>query len=202
MFTAAYVAKNHEALKNIWQNTFDFFVIISGAMLLGVWLVSKPLMIILAGSEFAASGPILNILILATAAIYFGTMFSYLVVAIGAQKSMVKYFLLVAVFGLAGYFIFIPKFGYWAAAWMTVVVEIMLWFFAWLVVKQKLNLKSNLTVVYKVGESMLVAFLAVYFVKDLPVIFLPMIALLVYGLSLYFFKAVDKNLFKQLLNKK
>jgi O-antigen/teichoic acid export membrane protein len=202
LFTAAYVAKNYEALKNIWQNTFDFFVIISGAMLLGVWLVSKPLMIILAGADFAASGPILNILILATAAIYFGTMFSYLVVAIGEQKAMVKYFLLVAIFGLAGYFIFIPKFGYWAAAWMTVAVEIMLWFFAWLVIKQKLNLKSNLTVVYKVGESMLVAFLAVYFVKDLPFIFLPMIALLVYGLCLYFFKAVDKDLFKQLLNKK
>lgn len=201
LFTAAYVAKNFEALKNIWQNTFNFFVILAGAMLLVVWLISEPLMVILAGSDFAASGKILNILIIATVAIYFGTLFSYLVVAIGAQKKMVKYFLLVAVLGLAGYFVLIPKFGYWAAAWMTVAVEILLWIFAWAVIQNKLHIKTDLVVVYKTGEALLLSFFFAWLIRGLPFIFVGLIALVIYILALYFFKAIDKNLFKQLLNK-
>lgn len=201
LFTAAYVAKNFEALKNIWQNTFNFFVILAGAMLLFVWLVSTPLMVALAGADFAPSGPILNVLILATVAIYFGTMFTYLVVAISAQKEMVKYFFIVALVGLLGYFILIPLFGYWAAAWMTVFVEILLWIFAWSVIRKNLHIKSDLTIVYKVGEAMLLAFVFAWLSRGLPFVFVGLIALMAYVLALYFFKAIDKNLFKQLLNK-
>ena len=159
------------------------------------------MMSILAGNEFAGSGPLLNILIIATAAIYFGTLFTYLVVAMSLQKKLIKYFLIAAVVGLVGYFVLIPQFGYWAAAWMTVLVELLIWFFAYLVVKKHVDLKTNMTVVWKSGEAAFAALFIGWLFKDFHPLIMSFVALLSYGILLYFFKAVDKKMIKQLLNK-
>lgn len=201
LFTAAYLTDNLGRLKEIWQNVLNFFIVLSGAMLLGTWLISKPLMILLAGSDFAISGQILNILIIATVAIFFGTLFTYLVVAIAAQKEMVKYFLLAAIFGLLGYFLFIPSFGYWAAAWMTVFVEFLIAFFAYLVLRKHLKLKSDLNVLYKTAEAFLLAFAFGYLIRSWHFILVFVLSLTVYALSLYLLKAVDYKTIQQLFNK-
>ena len=93
-------------------------------------------MLLVTGPEFVKSAPILNILVLAVVAIFFGTMFTYLVVAIGAQKKMLKYYFTAAIVGLVLYFIFIPRYYYWAASIITVIVEVFVWLAAFFVVKK------------------------------------------------------------------
>lgn len=201
LFTAAWIKKDWLRLGQIQQNTYDFFAILNIWIILVVWLTSRPLMILLTGQEFALSGAILNVLILAVAAIFFGTMFTYLVVAMGLQKAMVKYYLLAAVLGLAAYFIFIPTYYYWAAAWITVGVEILIWFCAWRLVKQKINLKLNNQVLVRSLTAGLLTFFIFWWFKNLPVIILCILVSLVYFIFLYIFKAVDKNKIKLVLGK-
>ncbi|MBT4349624.1 flippase [bacterium] len=201
LFTAAWLKKDLFKLRQIYQNSFDFFVMLTIGFMIVIWLASSSIMSVLAGSEFIASGPILNILIIATTAIYFGTLFTYLVVAMSLQKKMIKYFLISAIVGLVGYFILIPKFGYLAAAWMTVVVEVIIWIFAYWVVKKHVNLKTDMTVVWKSGEAAFAALFVGWLLHNFHPLIMSAVALLVYTALLYFLKAIDKQAIKQLLNK-
>ncbi len=201
LFTAAWVTNNRQKLNNILQHSFDFFVIICVGMIVGTWLISTPLMVMLAGKEFEASGPILNILIIATASIFFGTLFTYLVVALKKQKQMIKYFLFTAIVGLTGYFIFIPIFSYWAAAFVTLLVEILISIFAYKVVKQHFSFTINFNILYK---SLLAGVLAYGFswpTKDINIFLTAAICIVVYFGTLYFSKAIDKQTLKELFNK-
>ena len=201
LFTAHYLQKNWEQLQILSQHVFDFFVILSGLILVNIWLVSKPLMILLAGRDYAGSGPLLNILIIATVAIYFGTFFSYLVVAINKQKEMVKYFFIAAIVGLSTYFIFIPKYGAPAAAWLTVLVELLLWFFAYLVIKKHLPLKFFSPVFFKTVLASCLAFILGKFVFSYSFILSIIVASLVYVIVLYVTRGISKELLKKILTK-
>lgn len=199
LFTAAWLSKNLDKLNKVLQNTFDFFSILTIGMITIIWLVSKPLMTFLAGAEFAGSGPILNVLILATASIFFGTLFTYLVVALKIQKEMIKYFLIAAIAGLVGYFIFVPIFSYWGAAYMTLLVEVLIWIFAYIVVRKHIRIKLNLKVLAKAMFSGLLTFLIVWQFKDFNFIFTIVASSILYILILYLSKAVDKKSLQQLI---
>lgn len=201
LFTAAWVSKNLDNLKNIFQNTFDFFVILIIPMVLGTWLISKQLMVLLAGDEFVVSGAILNILILATAVIFFGVLLTYLVVALQAQKQMIKYFLMTTIIGAIGYFIFIPRFSYWGAAYMTLFVEFLIVVFSYLVVRKHLKLSVSCTVLGKSLLAGLVMFLIGWLIKEINIVLTIIVAGLVYISVLYLTKAVDKQLIKEMFNK-
>ena len=196
-FTLYFIGQKSKELNQVFQHSFDFFSIISAIMIASVFLISSPLMILLAGEEFALSGPLLNILILATVGIFFGTLFTYLIVAINAQKQMIKYFLTVAIIGIIGYFIFIPAYSYWGAAYMTLLVEWLLVFFAYLVAKKNVALKINFKVLFKSILAALVSFSLLSFLSINLVVKLSALVF-VYFLILYFLKTVSRSDLRQI----
>jgi O-antigen/teichoic acid export membrane protein len=201
ILTAAWLKKNVVKFREIWQNSFDFFVILTPAILITIWLIGRPLITTIAGADFAASGAILNVLVLATVAIYFGTLLIYVVVALSLQKEMIKYFLLTAAFGLTGYFIFIPRFSYWGAAWMTVATEILIGVCAYLVIRKKLSLQTDFKIVWKSGEAALAALLVGWLLHNTHPIIMVLGALLVYVALMYFSKAINKQKLQALLKR-
>ncbi len=201
LFTAAWLNKNLDKLKKVCQYSFDFFSIITMGMIGLVWLVSKRAMIILAGEDFAMSGGILNILIVATAAIFFGTLFIYLVVALQAQKQMIKYFFITAVLAIVAYFIFIPIYSYWAAAIITLIVEILIVFFAYIVINKNVKIRLNYIVLKKSILAGFLAFIISWFIKDINFILTVIVFSFIYLSVLYLSKAIPKELFKKLLTK-
>lgn len=201
LLTAAWIGKDLVKLRQIWQHTFDFFVIITIGMIGGIWLISKPLMVNLAGAEFASSAAILNVLIVATAIIFFGVLFTYLVVALSAQKKMVKYFLTSALVGLVGYFYFIPKFSYWGAAYMTILVELLITIFAYLVIRRYLKLETKLKVLFNSILAGVIAWFISYPILKFNIIVSAIIFTILYFLILYFTKSIAKDTIKQLFNK-
>jgi len=201
LFTAAYLAKNFKKLRNIWQHTFDFFSIISIGMIVGTWLISTEAMKLLAGHEFILSGPILNVLIVATALIFFGTLFTYLVVALQAQKEIIKYFLFAAFLGLLNYFIFIPRFSYWGAAYTTLFIEFLIVIFAYLVVRKHIILNINFKVL---GKSILAGAITLFSIwpwKDFNMFLTIASFSFLYLFILYLSKAFNKEIIKEVLNK-
>ena len=202
IFTANWVARKIKDLNENFQHSFDFFSIISIAMLFSTWLISRPLMIKLSGEEFAASGPILDVLIVATVGIFFGTLFIYMVVAIDAQRQMIKYFLWSAIVALIGYFIFIPIYSYWGAAYMTLVVEWLIVLFAWRVVKKNININIKFGILYKSIFAGAFAFLVAWMLRSYNIVFTLALALLLYFIILTWFKTISRKHLKQIfLNK-
>lgn len=104
--------------------SIDAMTLLVLPMIVGTWLLGRRIMTVVAGADFAASGDILGILIIAIGAIYLNTVFSHAVVAINAQRRMIPVYATAAVISLAAYILLIPAYGMWAAAWITVASEI------------------------------------------------------------------------------
>lgn len=201
IFTGFWVAKKIKDLNNSLQHSFDFFSIISVAMLFSTWLISRPLMIMLAGQEFAASGPILDVLILAIVGIFFGTLFIYMVVAIDAQKQMIKYFLTAAIVALIGYFIFIPIYSYWGAAYMTLFVEWLIVLFAWRVIKKNVDIKLNYKVLLKSLVAGGLSFFVAWLLNSYNIVLTLALSLALYFIILTWLKAVSRENLKKIFIK-
>ncbi len=201
LLTAAWLAKNRAKFQEVFQHSFDFFCVLVVPMVIGVWLIGQRLMVFLVGPDFVRTGPILNILILATAGIFFGTLYTYMAVALGAQREMIKYFLVAAVVGLIGYFLLIPLYSYWGAAYMTLLVELLIWLFAYALVKKKTGLAINHSLLKKTLLAGLLMGLAGWFLKERGMMVVIISAGLIYVLMMHLTKAVDKTLLKNIFNR-
>lgn len=124
--------------KTYLQNAFDALAVMAAPIVAVAIFYAAPILDLLKGRQagFADSPALLQILILAAAAIFFGTLFSYAVVAANKQKAMIGGYLLAAAVGLVAYFGLIPRYGYWAAAWGTVASEVIVLIYAYVLVRR------------------------------------------------------------------
>jgi len=122
--TAAYRRNDAAGANKIIQHSFDALALFALPLVIGAQFVATPLMALVAGAEFAPSGPILQLLIFACGAIYLGVIFSHVIIAIGKQKQTIWAYALVAVTAFAGYLIFIPRYSYFGAAAVTIYSEV------------------------------------------------------------------------------
>ena len=105
---------------------------------------AKPIMVLLFGASFAAAAPALPVLMAAFVLISFGYLFGYLVVVVEIQKWFVL-FALIAVFVNVGLnLLLIPPFGFQAAAWITVVTELVVLSLTARLVMRRLDMKPDL----------------------------------------------------------
>lgn len=123
IMTAAWAKNNTENFKNILQKSFDAMIIIALPMIFGTQFIATQIMTLVAGPEFAISGVMLKILIIAASMVFIGTIFSHAIIAINKQKNLIWPYFFTSITALAGYLIFIPKFSYYGAAWVTIYSE-------------------------------------------------------------------------------
>lgn len=105
------------------QLAFDLLMTLLIPMVFGAFILAEPIMQFVAGSDFAGAGNILKILIISIFGVCFGMMFGHLALAINKQKQVFWVYLSDAILSLIGYFIFIPKFGMFGAAYVTIFSE-------------------------------------------------------------------------------
>jgi len=114
----------HEDFRNILQKSFDLMVILALPISFGAQFLGKDIMVLIAGKEFALSGDILKILILAASLIFLGNIFAHAIIAINRQKNIIGAYFFVAISSLAGYVLLIPRLSYFGAALVTVYSEL------------------------------------------------------------------------------
>ena len=125
-----------EKFRNYIQRAFDALLLMGILVNVILWFYSRDIIDLLKGpSGYVDSPALLQILSLAAGAISLGTLFGYAVVAVNKQRAMIKGYLLGAIIGLFLYFILFPPFGYWGAAWGTVVTEVIVGMYAYLLVR-------------------------------------------------------------------
>ena len=105
------------------QRSFDAFALLVFPLVIGTQLIATKAMTLVAGPDFAQSGGVLRILILAAGIIFIATIFSHAIVALDKQRHAPR-LRCHKHRGAAGYVFFIPIYGMWAAAWLTVGSEL------------------------------------------------------------------------------
>ena len=192
---------NRENFNNILQKSFDLMMILALPLVIGTQFVGERIMIAVAGNDYALSGRILNVLVLAAGIIFVGTVFSHAVIAIDRQKKIIAAYAFVAATSLLGYLIFIPRYSYYGAAWVTIYSELSIALAAYLLVKSITGFRPKLLIAAKALISSAVMAGALAFLSGLNLIFLITAAALLYFACLYFFKGITREQILELISK-
>lgn len=190
-----------QAFSSILTHSIDGMLFLAIPLIFGSALLGKEVLVAISGESFADAGRVLSILSLAIAVTYINTVFSHAVIAVDAQRKMIVPYIITSFIALVSYLYFIPIYGMWAAAWLTVIFETLI-----LIANATVtHLSQNIIFKPKAGILSLIACLpmtaVILMTRDfwvgIPVV-IGAIAYLVTALAL---GAIPKELLKDLKNK-
>jgi len=208
ILTTDWFEKKTEHFNKVLQKSFDLMIILALPLIVGTQFLAKPIMAIVAGQDFLASGEILKILIVAAGLVFISCLLSHAVVAAGKQKEIIWSYFFTAITSVIGYFIFIPKFSYFGAAWVTIYSEATITAFMFFYASKFVSFKPKLKIILKAFLASLVMALALFLIPakfltawwSLSLVIISVSAL--YFIVTYLFKGLTKDDLLRLLNKK
>ena len=197
--TAAWIASDRGRFARIFQRAFDAFALLAWPLLISALIIGRPLMVFVAGPDFALAGDILRILMIAMACVFFSTLFGHVVVVINKQKAMIWGYIITAVLALGAYGLAIPHYGIWGAAWATVFSEILILVATFIMVWKNTRFKPSLVLFSKSLLSSIIMGLALYALRGYHVLILIFSAMLIYALAIYALRGVRKELIRDIV---
>ncbi|MCD4706078.1 flippase [bacterium] len=192
--------KNFAEFKKIFKTAFDIMIITAIPMAVGTIFLAKPIIVLVAGNDFAPAAPILKIIIFASAIVFIGTLYGHTIVAIEKQKKMIWAYAVTATISLTIYLIVIPKYSYYGAAWATVFAESLIAIIcAWMVIKTT-KIFPNFFIILKVSIASGIMAGVLYFIKEQNLFISLTTSIAVYFFALYILRGLPKNLIDLLRN--
>lgn len=116
---------DREKFKKVFQKTLDILLIFIVPLIIGILMLSLPIVVLVGGSGFSASAPVLNILALAIGLIFLGNLFGSSIIALDKQKTGAWIYFSGMVVNIVTNLIFIPRYRYVGAAWTTAATELL-----------------------------------------------------------------------------
>lgn len=200
ILTLTWSEKNLERFSKISQKSFDALILFTIPLVAGGIILAEPLMLLFAGDEFIKSGEILKILLLALGLIFPATFFTHAVIAIKKQKVMLWGFGVSAILSLVGYLIFIPKFSYFGAAWVTVFSELLILIFSILVVYKYTRVFPSFDITLKSLAASIVMAWLIFIIPIKNIFFLLPTGALFYFSILFILKGLTPKMIKDILS--
>jgi len=206
ILAADWAAKAEERFKKILQKSFDLMIILAVPLVIGTQVLARPVMILVAGKDFAAAGPILQVLIFAAGFVFVSSFFAHVMVALNQQKKIIPAYIFTAITSVIGYLIFIPHYSYFGAAAVTVYSEAAITFFmlfyAWRFAKffPRLGIFAKAVLAALIMGAALYFTPAHYFDNVWGLIIAVALASLLYFTSLFAVRGIDRQDLALLLN--
>lgn len=139
-----------ESARTLIRQSTTAIALLAFPIVAGLLAIPEPIMHLIAGRAFTESAHILQILSLACGGIFFGTLFGYVVVALDKQRAMMFGYAIVAVTALLFYFIAIPQFSLYGAAWVTVYSEMLVALIAYIIIQRTLRFAIHWAALLKI----------------------------------------------------
>ena len=191
-------SESREAALRIFRKAFDFSALLGIPIVVGTTLISTPLMIAIAGQEFAPSGLALKILIWTTLMSFFGAVLNYTIIAAGRQTLLVMPYLLATIFNIVANIILIPRYSYVAAAYVTVATEVLVIIYAGSLVFRLLRITPAWIVTLKAIFASAIMAGAIYWLKLDNLILNIVLGMAVYGAVILIVRAVPREILREL----
>ncbi|MCF6277069.1 MAG: flippase [Candidatus Magasanikbacteria bacterium] len=184
------------------QMSFDTMMVFAIPITVGIIALAEPIISLVVGANFTDSVFLLQILSLAVFGVYLGAVFGHTAVAINKQKQVMWIYISNAVITLTGYLIFIPKFGAFGAAWMTVFSEFYAGILLAIVIWRYTKVRIKLGTFMKAILSSAVMAVVILSLQDLNIIFLVLIGSSIYFATLYILGGFSKETVKEIISLK
>lgn len=186
------LTKYYQTNKEIfWQQIklgLDIFHAFLLPLIIGGFILARPLVTLLAGTDFSEADYLLRILLLATTCIFYTQFFTYIIVAIGKQKNILPIAITASLLALGLYFIFIPSGGALAAALTTLVIEGLVMISYLYLVKKYTHLTLSFNNFYKIFLTSLLMGLVTFIIRNWPVLITISLSVIVYLSGIKYFK--------------
>ena len=117
------IFSNKKKFKEVADHTVKFFVILVVPMVIGTLFLSGGIINLIGGGQFAESANVLRVLVFALASIFFGVFFNNVLIAGNLQKKLLYIWSFAAIINVVLNLIFIPKFSFYAAAYVSALTE-------------------------------------------------------------------------------
>lgn len=199
ILTQAWASADMVLFRRRLQKAFDFLMMIALPIVGGAWVVGKDLMMLVAGAEYRSSGNLLAVLIIAAGAVFISGLFGHVIVAIGKQRSSMWGYAVDAALSLAAYFIFVPRFGAPAAAWVTVFSEAFIGIFTAALVIRATRIIPRFGTVFKIAVATAVMSLVLLTLPRWPVLILVLLGAIIYGIMLVVLRVVSRETVREIL---
>jgi O-antigen/teichoic acid export membrane protein len=115
---------NKDEMRRLVQQACEYLAMASLPIFFFVLVASAEIVNLLFGPEFVQGHHALQILMGAFVAICFGYVGGSMIVVLRLQRMFIRYAVIALVINVGLNLIFIPKYGYIAAAWITLVTEV------------------------------------------------------------------------------
>ena len=183
----------------VFQKAFDFSGLAALPIAVGTTMVATPLMVLIAGHEFAASGAVLQWLIWASALSFFGAVFNYTTIAAGRQRSLTLPYLVATLFNIGANWIFIPYYSYMGAAVVTVATEVLVVVWTGWITFRATGLKPNWLVTAKAVLAGLAVVGALWWLGSSNLLINIGLGAAVYLAVILLLKTVPKDMIKEII---
>lgn len=196
-------AKNlTDKFKNRLQKSFDIMMAAAVPMTAGLIILSDQIITLIAGDNFGTSAKILEILALALFGVFLGAIFGHTAVAINKQKKTLWVYVSGAILTLIGYLIFVPKYGMFGAAWMSVFSEIYVGLLLFAVISYYTKKRFKLNTLFKIIVSTAVMAGTIYILPKWNVLILTLVGVFVYGLMLIITGGMPLSTIREIVRQK
>ncbi len=179
LLVSAWESRNRVLFEKRMQDGLDVLAMLGIPFAFGSAICGVAVMTLIK-SSLAPAGQILAILGPTATAVFLGSLFSYTVVAIGKQRLMTWAYAFVSTVTIAGYAIFIPNYGMWAAAAMSLVAETLIGIIAAVVVLRVTKWRPNLRLAAKTLLASIVMGLVLFTIRDIAAWISVPVGILVY----------------------
>ena len=199
----AWSHKEKNNFKKYYQQAFDIMMVFGLPIVVGAIILADPIMdFVTSGEEFTRSGDILRILAIALVGLYLGAVFGHTAVAINRQKQTLWIYITNAIITLIGYFIFIPIYGLYGAAWMTVFSEWFTGILLFLSIRKYSGVKLQLKTFLKIMIATVAMGYTIIIFRDLHVLTLVTLAIIIYGAVLVISGGVSRETIREITKRK
>lgn len=198
---ARWIKKDQDQFKKVLQKGFDALSILVFPLVAGsIWL-AEDIVVLFGGADFVDSAPVLQVLMVAVGAIFFGNLFGNVIVAADLQKKIVPVYVVNAILAVAMSFVLIPQISYFGAAYATLLTEIIVAIAAFFVVKKFLKISLKYDVTAKAIISALAMIGVLFVIPDDTNIIVNIIGGAgVYGILMFAMGAISKEVIMEIVS--
>ena len=203
LFATLMASGDKAQIREILEKYLRFMIAIALPVAVGGMLMAKPIIVLLAGEQFAAAAPVLAVLVWAPALLFIYIVVNSLVISQLTKFAMAITGINVLV-NIIGNIILLPRYGIIAAAAMTIASEAIQGMFYFYFVRKKITDFRFFSLIWQPALASLIMGFVVWNMRSLNLFIVVAAAALVYGfilLILRFFKKDDIQFVKSLLSR-
>lgn len=164
---SSYIENDPQRFREVVQKAINFILIASAPTVAGVILISRQIIVLLGGHAYLAAQPSLQILALATGMMFVNGFLGFMIIAANRQRSALWLNFTALAVNILLNIILIPQYGFIAAAYVTLISEIIIFVFALGMVHRFLSFLPNFGILWRVIPATLLMSAAVLAVESI-----------------------------------